>query len=102
MTNPKVTVRLWLDDLRKPPKGWKWVKNFDQAVKWLATNRVEQISFDHDLGAGKSGYDVACWIEAGASRDWIGAVRWSVHSANTVGRERIKAAMRSAERFWNK
>ena len=95
-------MKLWLDDMRKPPKGWKWAKTVDKAKDILFKNRVEHISFDHDLGLKESGYDLACWIEARAANGWIDAMTWSVHSANTVGRQRIAAAMRSAERFWNK
>jgi len=93
-------MKLWLDDVRKPPRGWKWAKTYEQAVAILETGEVEAISFDHDLGEGKTGYDVAVWVEERAVAGQIERLWWKVHSQNPIGKLRIQAAMKSAERFW--
>ena len=93
-------MKLWIDDVRKPPKGWAWVTTYRQAVACLESGAVRQVSFDHDLGEGRTGYDVAAWIEERAAKGGLRRMRWSVHSKNPVGKVRIVQAMRSAERFW--
>jgi hypothetical protein len=76
---------------------------------------ITHISFDHDLGYGnknKTGYDVACYIEALAEAESnlkkhnveyvkVPHPTWEIHSRNPVGRKRIEQAMKSAERYWN-
>lgn len=95
-------MKLWLDDERKAPRGgWKVARTAQEAIKVLGRGKVRLVSFDHDLGQKKSGYDVAVWIEKRAAEGRLGRLKWRVHSANPVGRQRIEAAMRSAERFWN-
>jgi hypothetical protein len=93
-------VKMWLDDKRKAPDGWTWVKTHGEAIEALKSGKVEAVRFDHDLGPGGSGYDVARWIEDRAAAGELGMLWWKVHSQNPVGKLRIQAAMRSAERFW--
>jgi hypothetical protein len=95
-------MRIWLDDERQPPSDrWTWIKTGEEALEALKNDRVDEISFDHDLGLGKSGYDVAKWIEEMAANGAIDTVVWKVHSANVVGRKNIEAAMRKADSFWH-
>lgn len=94
-------VRIWLDDMRRPPNdAWKWVRDYNEAVAALEGNAVKFISFDHDLGEGKTGYDFACKIERLASEGRIPRFEWDVHSRNPVGASRIASAMRAVERIW--
>jgi hypothetical protein len=100
-------MRLWLDDIRDPPQEpydnwfpWLICRTAEEAIRLLEQKLVTSISFDHDLGEGLTGYDVAKWIEQAAANLEIGPVEWTVHSANPVGRANIEAAMRSACRFW--
>jgi hypothetical protein len=94
-------MNLWLDDVRVPPDCgngalWLWVKNYDEAIIALSLFDFDVISLDHDLGEGKTGYDVACWIEEKAiGEDWPVTRNIKCHSANPVGRKRINAAIRS-------
>lgn len=44
-------IKLWLDDYRKAPDGWLWVKTVRDAQLQLLTGQVEECSLDHDLGA---------------------------------------------------
>jgi len=97
-------MKLWLDDVRTEPEGWTLALTADEAIALLRTRAVEEISLDHDLGSDfgtpvASGYDVAAWIETAVANGEIPLPRWSCHSSNPVGRQRIEAAMRSAERF---
>lgn len=94
-------MKLWLDDIRPMPQGYdKHVLTAKDAIKELATGKVTHISFDHDLGDFKTGYNVACFIETGAHDQTIPRLTWDIHSANPVGRRNIEQAMISAERWW--
>ena len=93
-------MRLWLDDAREAPDGWTWAQTYDKAVAALAVGTVEIISFDHDLGEKKTGYDVAKWIEQAAWEGRITRLGWDIHTANSPGRKNITLAMESAERAW--
>jgi len=99
-------IRLWIDDLRDP-KQYKepsavWVKNYVDAIKQIDTGSVVWVSFDHDLGEDKSGYDIAKYIEEGVFNGIIPYPEWKVHSANPSGGANIERAMKSAERFSKK
>lgn len=94
-------VRIWLDDVRPmPPEFNLHAHNYSEAIGALVFKRVEHISFDHDLGEVKTGYDVACYIEQQAERGVLPHMTWTVHSANSVGAGNIWRAMESAERYW--
>lgn len=97
-------MRLWLDDLRPAPDGWTHARTAAEAMALLAHGDVEEVSLDHDLGPEEAGpgYAVAAWIEEAAAFGRIPPLRWSVHSANPVGRERMAAALESAERWWRR
>lgn len=96
-------MRLFLDDVRQAPEGWVRAYTAQEAIDFLAAGGVGEISLDHDLGPPEAGtgYDVATWIEEHAAAGVLPPLMWSVHSANPVGRGRMEAALRSAERFWS-
>lgn len=96
-------VRLWLDDLRPAPPGWVWVKTVPAALALLRRGLVGEVSLDHDLGedGGGTGYDVASWIEEEAFHVRLPRLRWAVHSANPIGRERMEMALLAADAFWD-
>lgn len=112
-------IDLWLDDVRPAPDGWVWVKTVDEAKPYFERREVRRASLDHDLGAcaecmgGMSteewlvksgmtamphcdhfgtGYTLVCWLEE--TRLWPEAV--NVHSANPVGRERMRQVILGA------
>jgi hypothetical protein len=95
-------LRIWLDDTRKAPRGWLWVKSYSVCKLLIVVFRdcITDISFDHDLGTEKDGNDIALLIERMAYEKKLKPLRWEVHSANPVGGREIEATMRSAERFW--
>lgn len=93
---------VWLDDVRPMPEGFDVAaRSFDEAVRLLSTGSVVEISFDHDLGEGPTGYDVACIIERAAMEGVLGRIKWAIHSANPVGRKNIQAAMEKADQYWD-
>ena len=85
---------LYIDDVRTPKdKTMKVVKSFDEAISFIKRYDVpEFISFDHDLGEGKSGYDIVKWI---VDQDILGNIHvpdnftFNAHSANPVGSKNI-------------
>lgn len=104
-------LRIWLDDVREPPRDESdfniWVKTDTEAIKLIRTGCVGMISFDHDLGFTSdgremSGYLVACEIEKLAHEGVIPRIDWWIHSGNPVGAGRIDAAMKSADKYWNR
>ena len=102
---PPPKIRLWLDDCRPLPAGWdRQVLTAPEAIALLAAGVVAAISLDHDLGPTEAGtgYDVARWIEEAAYRGSISRVDWHLHTDNPVGRERMRAALINADRFWER
>lgn len=105
-------MKLWLDDYRPMPVATftHWAKTAAEAIAFLETGAVEFISLDHDLcdehyekqedaSLEGTGYSVALWIEQAVAEGHISCPEWQVHSMNPSGRDRIIAAMRSADRF---
>jgi len=102
-------MRLWLDDIRKPPWGYDlWVKTADEAIAMLERHgsKIEHCSLDHDLadehylvldgddlGWGppaspdrssfkeKTGYAVLEWMHEHDT--WVADI--SIHTLNPVG-----------------
>lgn len=96
-------LRLWLDDKRPMPKGFDvHAKTAREAIRYLESEEVSVVSLDHDLGAlHGTGYDVATYIEEKAAKRLLPRMQWHVHSANPVGAARMRAAMQSADKFWD-
>jgi hypothetical protein len=96
-------VYLWLDDLRPAPKEWRWCKTVAEAIEVMQTEDVEAMSLDHDLddytsagGSGResTGLDFVDWM---VEHNRWPAQKPVVHSANPVGRQRMKATI---DRYW--
>lgn len=61
-------IRLWHDDVRKPPPGWSWVRTNDAAKEILIKRPVRAISMDHDLGGHELDPDLPdTWLYKGPS-----------------------------------
>jgi hypothetical protein len=103
-------INIWLDDVREipQPKVWDvepilfthWCRTFEEALALVYTKAVTHIDFDHDLGLGRTGYDLAVVIEQGAEDGSIPPMSWNIHSGNPVGARNINRAMLQAEKFW--
>jgi hypothetical protein len=108
---------LWLDDVRPAPGGWLHVKTVAEAQKAFADYDVQLASLDHDLGACDecsggltpeewlethffesmpncthfgTGYDLCLWM---AEHGIWPPVKPTVHSANPVGRDRMRGVI---------
>ena len=103
---------VWLDDERDPcdPNTQKlfgsignevWVKSSVEAINLLKNGDVQEISLDHDLGEGGTGMEVARWIEEEAFFERIQPLKWRIHSANPVGVDNMKLALKKADKYWN-
>lgn len=97
-----MTYRLFLDDEREPPDdGGSWVvaRSYREAISIMITREEVPylISFDHDLGEGRTGYDLAKWL---VETDlWYGGkylatnFRFVVHSQNPIGKQNIEGLL---------
>lgn len=96
-------MKIWLDDIREPPKGYEWVLSVDAAKKLIidcVVNRcpIEVIDMDHDLGDyaryGGDGYKLLLWLIEVELYPPI-----EIHTMNPVGRENMAALVK---RYWRK
>lgn len=96
-----LAMKVYLDDERAAPPGWRQVRWPDEVIALLATGEVTLLSLDHDLGddARGTGYDVIRWIEEAVVTRGFVPPEIRVHSANTAARARMMAGITSIERF---
>ena len=95
-------MKIFIDDVRECPDGWNLCRTAERAINLIDKQYaiISEISFDHDLGEGLTGYDVACFIEKQIFTGKMKHIpKWKIHSANPVGRQNIERAMKSAEIF---
>ena len=107
---------LWLDDARNPFKdNWisnyairyeneniVWVKNYNEYVDYITTNNMpDMIAFDHDLGEAvdKNGFDCAKWLVEYCMDNNIKLPRWTIQSANPVGKENINKLLINYKKY---
>jgi hypothetical protein len=95
-------MRIWLDDERPAPAGFLHLTKAVDAIASLQGGLVTEISLDHDLGDGPSGYIVAKVIEELAYQNKIPRLAWAVHSMNPVGVKNMRAALAKANEYWDK
>lgn len=82
---------LYLDDVRPIPNGDVGVRCFQEFVDFIKQNGLPKlISFDHDLGEEKTGYDCAKWLVEYCMDMKLPLPKFSVHSQNSVGKENIQ------------
>jgi hypothetical protein len=87
-------MKVFVDDKRSPYEGWTLAWSYKRAIELLESGGVEKISLDHDLGTGKTGYDIVCWIEKQVfGENLFEPPTIYCHSANCVGRDNILAAI---------
>ena len=61
-------------------------RTYNQAIEFLNIKYYDVVSFDHDLGEEKTGYDIAKYI----IENQIQIGSFYIHSANPVGRKNIE------------
>jgi hypothetical protein len=100
---PITDLRVWLDDDLEDcaaPKGWIHVTTAWDAIGLLKTERVVELSLDHDLGddeANGRGVDVVGFIAE--QQEVHGRVLWprdgiTIHSGNPYGRDSMRRTIR--------
>jgi len=90
-------MKIYLDDERDTPVGWRRVYWPDEAIELLNTDEVKEISLDHDLGDDErgTGYDVILWIEEAVVTKGFHPPIVKVHSANSSARIKMELGIRS-------
>jgi len=92
-------MKLWLDDVRVAPCGWRWIKTVDEAKKVCTQYitprkelKIEMISLDHDAGDyGVDYIELLNWLERKQEEcGWIIFTVFKVHSMNVVGAENMR------------
>lgn len=94
-------MKLYLDDERKTPVGWVRVFWPDEAIAWLETETVTEISLDHDLGDDDrgTGYDVILWIENEVMTNNFIPPQIHIHSANVSARRKMELGVVAINNF---
>lgn len=96
-------MKVYLDDERRAPEGWRRVETAAEAIALLESGEVRELSLDHDLGddAQGTGYDVVLWIEQAVALRGFVPPRIHVHTANVSARRKMEqgvaAIVRCAE-----
>lgn len=80
-------MKLWIDDLRPAPEGWLWAKTPAEALGYLTTGNISEVSFDHDLGGDLTTRPVVLYLSEHGG--W--PEKCYVHTMNPVGRAWIEA-----------
>lgn len=89
-------MKLWVDDLRPAPEGYRWLKSVNQAKEaievfeaFASMFAIEIIDLDHDAGDyandGGDYIKLLDWLEE-TGRNY--PIR--IHSMNPVGRENMR------------
>ena len=88
-------INIYLDDLRPAPKGFVLVKTVKECQILMMNNKgkINILSLDHDLGKGKTGYDLVKWLVFYNGKEGYGENLFPnkiyLHTANPVGRENM-------------
>jgi len=89
-------LKIFLDDLRKPPNGWVLSLTARHCIMVLKTQHVGEISLDHDLGlSDETGYDVLLWIEEQVMTKGYVPPKINIHTANISARHKMELALKS-------
>ena len=94
-------MKLYLDDERKTPVVWVRVFWPEEAIAWLKTEMVTEISLDHDLGDDDrgTGYDVILWIENEVMTNNFIPPKINIHSANVSARIKMELGIMAIKNF---
>lgn len=91
---------LFLDDSRSIPSGYVGVRSYGEFVGHILTNDLPTfISFDHDLGEDKTGYDCAKWLVNYCLEYNLQLPNFVVHSQNPVGKQNIECLLRNFKKI---
>lgn len=87
-------MKLWLDDIRPAPEGWKWAKTcadaFNIIYVFLGESNEEwtDLALDHDLGEQhEDAIEFVKWLD---THNLWPTNRPTIHSMNPVGRKNME------------
>ena len=92
-------MKVYLDDVRVAPDGWRQARWPDEVIELLQSGEVTHLSLDHDLGDDErgTGYDVVLWLEEAVATRGFKPPHVKVHTANTSARVKMEAGIRSIQ-----
>ena len=98
---------IYLDDTRSLPSLFDIVvKSYDEFVDLVRMRGSgisdSFISFDHDLGEGKNGYDCAKFLVEWCIEHGYEVPQYDIHSANPVGRKNIESIFETYKKIYGK
>jgi hypothetical protein len=115
MTTSLIDSKLWVDDIRRPPDdSWVWARTNKEALLFLRSNFIVEVSLDHDMGLhgfdpDEQDADLRVAPDAHLQPDGMDLVREivackllspqtkiTVHSWNPVGAENMAKELRAA------
>lgn len=84
-------MKVFLDDLRRPPEGWVLVKTVPEVQELVKSGVVEELSLDNDLGPGTpEGYTLVDWM---AENNVWPQKKPRVHSMNIIRAAYMRAVI---------
>ena len=101
-----MSYKLFIDDERDPiGDDWVIVRSYDEAISKIKELGCPGfISFDHDLGEGKNGFEIAKELVEmlldGVIKIEDGSFDFYVHSQNPVGKENIRSFLNNFLMDW--
>ena len=99
-------MKLWIDDCRPAPEGYKWVKTVNEAKTWCCQHidpnkilHIEEFNLDYDAGDYKYGggdyIELLNWLEIKQNCcNWIINSTFKIHSMNPVGVQNMRTIIR--------
>ena len=97
-----MNFKIYLDDIRKPPYGWYLTMGVKETIELLKTNKIIELSLDHDLGNfDDTGYDVLLWIEKQVHMNNFKPPIMKVHSSNSSARIKMENAINNINKYYN-
>jgi hypothetical protein len=96
-------MKIYLDDMRHPPEGWKLLENVQDVIVALQTGLVTHLSLDHDLGDDEAGtgYDVILWIEKEVFVNGFIPPEIKIHTANISARKKMELGLQKIISYAN-
>ncbi len=80
-------MKVFLDDERPTPLGWTHARFVEDAIAFLETGEVTELSLDNDLGSGyHEGYEVLEWLEREVVEHGFKPPEIKIHTMNMVRR----------------
>lgn len=101
---PANGVKIWIDDIREAPAGFKWIKSVNDFIDYCYENGIDNVTLidtDHDAGDyQKFGGDYIRCFDYLEANDCEG-ITVHIHSANPVGANNIRRIItKNKDRGW--